>query len=88
MFPNMMTAAKKLGRKRQTRTNPLGAKLLESARQALHAANTGDMTGVTIREVTISQPGGYGPTEVKALWRSNPGDSPSNSAIPRSRGGR
>ena len=63
----MKTAAKKQGRKRKTRTNALGEKLLESARQALHAATTGDMTGVTIREVEISEPGRYAAADVKAL---------------------
>lgn len=63
----MRTAPKNAGRKRNATTNALGAKLLESARQALHAATTGDTTGITIREVEIAEPGQYGASEVKAL---------------------
>jgi DNA-binding transcriptional regulator YiaG len=66
----MKTTSKTAGRKRKARTNALGAKLLESARQALHAATTGDMTGVTIREVEIAEPGRYRPADVKALRRA------------------
>ena len=63
----MKTAAKTRGGRRKTSTNALGKKLLESARQALHAAATGDMTGITIREVEIAEPGRYGPADVKEL---------------------
>jgi putative transcriptional regulator len=49
------------------KTNALGRKLLESANQALHAAKTGDMSGITIREVEITAPGQYAPREIKAL---------------------
>jgi putative transcriptional regulator len=66
----MKTTSKTAGRKRKARTNVLGGELLESARQALHAATTGDMTGVTIREVEIAEPGQYRPADVKALRRS------------------
>ncbi len=63
----MKTTAKTAGRKRATSTNALGEKLLESARQALHAAETGNMSGITIREVEIVEPGKYGAAEVKSL---------------------
>jgi putative transcriptional regulator len=54
-------------KRRRVRTNGLGKKLLQSAQQALHAASTGDMTGITIREVEIPEPGQYRPKDVKAL---------------------
>jgi DNA-binding transcriptional regulator YiaG len=63
----MRTVAKSAGSKRKSETNALGQKLLESARQALQAATTGDLSGITVREVEIAEPGQYGPREVKAL---------------------
>ena len=63
---------------KMTVTNELGNKLLESARQAVHAASTGDMAGITIREVEIVEPGLYRPADVKAL-RSPAGSGASKS---------
>lgn len=40
-------------KKRKPTTNALGGKLLKSARQALQAATTGDLSGITIHEVEI-----------------------------------
>lgn len=56
-------------RKRST-TNAAGRELMASIRDALHAARTGDMTGITIREVEIPEPGEHGAKEVKALRES------------------
>jgi len=49
------------------RTNAAGRELIDAVRQAHRAMTTGDFTGITIREVEISSPGEYGPTEVKSL---------------------
>jgi DNA-binding transcriptional regulator YiaG len=66
-----MTTAKKNGnRKTAAKTNDLGRKLMQSVEQALYAATTGDMTGITIREVEIIKPGEYGPRDVKALRKA------------------
>jgi len=64
------TATKRANQKRKATTNALGGKLLKSARQALQAASTGNLTGITIREVEIPDPGRYGPKDVKALRRA------------------
>ena len=60
------TAAKPASKKKAA-TNALGEKLLKSAREALHAASTGNLGGITIREVEIPGPGWYGPKDVEAL---------------------
>jgi putative transcriptional regulator len=51
-------------------TNAAGRELMASIREALHAAQSGDMTGITIREVEIPDPGEYGAKQVKALRES------------------
>ena len=53
--------------KRTTQTNAAGRELIEAVGQAHRAITTGDLTGITIREVEIPRPGEYGPKEVKAL---------------------
>jgi DNA-binding transcriptional regulator YiaG len=50
-----------------TKTNAAGRELMEAVRQAHRAVTTGDLSGITIREVEIPGPGDYGPKEVKAL---------------------
>ena len=67
MVSAMKTATKTAKKKQSVATNDLGKRLLESVQQAVHAATTGDMTGITIREVEISKPGHYRPKDVKAL---------------------
>lgn len=67
---NVKPAVKSRNRNGRTQTNALGQKLLESARQALHAATTGDLSGITVREVEVPEPGHYGPKEVKALRKA------------------
>lgn len=57
-------------RKRPARTNAAGRELMASIREALNAARTGDLTGITIREVEIPEPGEYGPKDVKALRKA------------------
>jgi DNA-binding transcriptional regulator YiaG len=54
-------------KKAVTKTNAAGRALMEAVRQAHRAVTTGDLTGITIREVEIPSPGEYGPKEVKAL---------------------
>jgi len=51
----MNTEAKTSRRKRKTKTNALGRKLLESARQALHEASSCNMSGVKTRTVKASK---------------------------------
>jgi putative transcriptional regulator len=63
----MKSATKTVKKKRNVKTNALGKMLLESAQQALHAATTGDMASITIREVEITKPAHYTPGDVKAL---------------------
>jgi hypothetical protein len=47
-------AAKPRKRNRQVKTNGAGRELMASIREALHAARTGDMTGLTVRRVESS----------------------------------
>jgi len=56
--------------KKTTRGNAAGRELMNGVREAFRAANTGDYSTLTVREVEISDPGAYGPREVKSLRES------------------
>lgn len=60
-------ASRATTRKRETRANDAGRRLMEGVRQMHHAAATGDFTGMRIHHLDIPDPGQYRAKGVRAL---------------------
>jgi len=56
--------------KKTNQGNSAGRELMQGVREAFRAASTGDYSTLTVREVEISDPGAYGPREVRRLRES------------------
>jgi len=60
-------ASRATTRKRETKTNETGRRLMEGVRQMHHAAATGDYTGMRVHQLDIPDPGQYRAKGVRAL---------------------